>query len=398
MQKQFHVLQSGKDEYYYDILAMIILLIGFGLVMLYSTSSYTAGIQRHDDMYYFRRQGLICLGMLAGIVIFTKIFPVDYHILERLAFGINIAALVLMLLVRFTALGLELNGARRWIDLGGITFQPSELSKIAVLTYTPVLIKKMGRHYKGVKAAVTAMVPALVQAAATYLLTRNLSTAIIIFLIGLAIVFVAHPKTLGFLIFVGGVLAFAAMAVLQVAAAGNGSGGSFRFMRIKVWLNPELYASSGGYQILQGLYALGSGGFLGKGLGNSTQKLGALPEAQNDMIFSIICEELGILGAVIVLILFGALLYRLFFVAENAPDLYGSLMVVGIFAHIASQVILNIAVALNLIPTTGVTLPFISYGGTSIVFLMIEMAVALSVARRIRPHKRKRDLWGEVVG
>ena len=137
------------------------------------------------------------------------------------------------------------------------------------------------------------------------------------------------------------------------------------------------------YQIMQALYALGSGGFFGKGLGNSNQKLGPLPEAQNDMIFSIVCEELGVFGGILLIGLFVYLLYRLLFIARNAPDLYGSLMVTGIFGHVALQVILNICVVINLIPTTGVTLPFVSYGGTSALFLMMEMAIALSVSRRI---------------
>ena len=150
-----------------------------------------------------------------------------------------------------------------------------------------------------------------------------------------------------------------------------------------VWLDPEKYASDGGLQVVQGLYAIGSGGFFGKGLGNSAQKM-IIPEVQNDMILAIICEELGVFGAIIVLVLFAILLYRLLFIAQNAPDLYGSLIVIGIFAHIALQVIFNVCVVLNLIPTTGITLPFISYGGTSILFLMIEMGIALGVSSRIR--------------
>ncbi len=159
---------------------------------------------------------------------------------------------------------------------------------------------------------------------------------------------------------------------------------NFRLRRILVWLHPEDYASGDGYQTMQALYAIGSGGFFGRGLGNSIQKLGSVPEAQNDMIFSIICEELGIFGAIMVLALFGYLLYRLFFIAQNAPDMFGSLLVSGVFVHIALQVIMNVAVVLNIMPNTGVTLPFISYGGTSILFLMAEMGLALSVARQIK--------------
>ena len=164
--------------------------------------------------------------------------------------------------------------------------------------------------------------------------------------------------------------------------------GNFRLRRILVWLNPEKYASEGGYQIMQALYAIGSGGFFGKGLGNSAQKM-IIPEVQNDMILSIICEELGVFGAIMVLILFGMLLYRLLFIAQNAPDLYGSLVVSGIFAHIALQVILNVMVVINCIPTTGITLPFISYGGTSVLFLMAEMGLALGVSSKIKLLNKK---------
>ena len=158
---------------------------------------------------------------------------------------------------------------------------------------------------------------------------------------------------------------------------------NFRMRRILVWLNPEKHTSEGGYQVMQGLYAVGSGGFFGKGLGNSAQKM-VIPEVQNDMILSIICEELGVFGVIMVCVLFGLLLYRLMFIAQNAPDMYGSLITTGIFVHIALQVVLNVAVVTNLIPTTGITLPFISYGGTASLFLMTEIGIALGVSRRIK--------------
>ena len=151
-----------------------------------------------------------------------------------------------------------------------------------------------------------------------------------------------------------------------------------------MWKDPSAYALEGGHQVLQGLYAIGSGGLFGKGLGASMQKLGFVPEAQNDMVFSIICEELGLFGAVCVILLFLFMIWRFVVIANNAPDLFGSMLVVGVMAHIALQVILNIAVVTNTIPNTGITLPFISYGGTSVVFLMIEMGAALSVSRSIR--------------
>lgn len=217
----------------------------------------------------------------------------------------------------------------------------------------------------------------------TWKFTENLSTAIIILGITCALIFVAHPKTAPFVLTAGIGLPVGIVGVRGYVSS-LGASGNFRFNRVLAWIDPEKYSDGGGYQVLQGLYAIGSGGLFGKGLGNSTQKIQSIPEAQNDMIFSIICEELGLFGAVLLTILFVFLLYRLMFIAQNAPDLLGSLIVTGIFAHIALQVILNIAVVLNVIPTTGVTLPFISYGGTSILFLMTEMGIALNVSRQIR--------------
>lgn len=204
----------------------------------------------------------------------------------------------------------------------------------------------------------------------------------------MGIIFVANPKTKLFFIILGIGIAIAVVSItIMYQVLDPETVSSFRLRRILVWLRPEAYADGDGYQTLQALYAIGSGGFLGRGLGNSIQKLGSIPEAQNDMIFSIICEELGVLGAIILLLMFAYLLYRLFFIAQNAPDLFGTMLVSGVLVHVALQVILNISVVLNLIPNTGVTLPFISYGGTSIMFLMAEMGLALSVSRRIRFHE-----------
>jgi cell division protein FtsW len=196
-------------------------------------------------------------------------------------------------------------------------------------------------------------------------------------------IFLAHPKIRPFVILLIAGIVLVAILVFAISRS-DGQGGGFRFTRIYVWLHPEKYADDETYQTMQSLYAIGSGGFFGRGLGNSIQKIGSMPEAQNDFIFSIICEELGVLGAIIVVILFAYLLYRLFFIAQNATDMFGGLMASGIFIHIALQVILNIAVVTNSIPNTGVTLPFISYGGTSILFLMAEMGLALSISRQIR--------------
>ena len=377
-----------KTDYYdYSLLAVIILLTCFGLVMLYSTSSYMAELNYGDDMYYFKKQAAISFGC---IIIALGISQIDYHILTKFTGVLYGMAAILMILVK-TPLGRTANGARRWLNLGPLSFQPSEVAKIAVIVCLSYMIVNMGRNIKTLKAFMILAGSGSALAFLAYACTDNLSTAIIIFCITMGLIFIAHPKVKPFLIAAGVGIVLIIIFVMILSSSLETSS-SFRLRRILVWLHPEDFASGDGYQTIQALYAIGSGGFLGRGLGNSIQKLGSVPEAQNDMIFSIVGEDLGILGGIILLLLFAYLLYRLFFIAQNAPDLFGSLMVSGIFIHIALQVIFNIAVVLNLMPNTGVTLPFVSYGGTSIVFLMSEMGLALSVARQIKFKEPERLL------
>lgn len=369
-----------KPEYYdYNLVAAIILLTCFGLVMLYSTSAYTSTIKYGDDMYFFKKQAAISFVCIAG-ALFISMF--DYHILARFTGVLYGVAAGSMVLVR-TPLGTVSNGARRWLRIGPIQFQPAEIAKIAVIVCLSYMIVHMGKKMNSLKACMTLGAMGTFLALLAYVCTDNLSTAIIIFCITVGMIFVAHPKTRIFLILVAVAITFLAILVFVIGQSVKETD-DFRLNRIIAWLHPENATGTAAYQTIQALYAIGSGGFLGRGLGNSIQKLGSVPEAQNDMIFSIICEELGIVGGVILLLLFGYLLYRLCFIAQNAPDLFGSLIVSGIFIHIALQVILNIAVVVNLMPNTGVTLPFISYGGTSIMFLMAEMGLALSVSKQIK--------------
>ena len=364
----------------YSLLAILICLICFGLVMLYSTSSYSAMMKQNgDSLFYFKRQVLFCIVGLIGMWIVSRI---DYHwYFERSKFFYFIS-IFMMFLVK-TPLGKEVNGAKRWIKLPfGQQLQPAEIAKIAIILFIPALICTMGREIKTLEGIVKVLAWGAFSAAVVFIITENLSTAIIVMGITCIMIFVVHPKTRIFIIIAVGIILIGIVGARVLGMAMETSG-NFRLRRILVWLNPEKYASEGGYQIMQALYALGSGGFFGKGLGNSAQKM-IIPEVQNDMILSIICEELGVFGAIMVLILFGMLLYRLLFIAQNAPDLYGSLVVSGIFAHIALQVILNVMVVINCIPTTGITLPFISYGGTSVLFLMAEMGLALGVSSKIK--------------
>lgn len=373
-------LRPEKIRYYdYSLLATLIFLVCFGLVMLYSTSAYSALVSYGDSMYYFKRQASFCVAGFTGIYVVSKI---DYHVYAKFAQKIYYISLVLMLLVQ-TPLGKEVNGARRWLRLpAGQQFQPAELAKIAVILFIPLVICSVGKQMNSWEGMKRVLFWGGISAGCVYFWTDNLSTAIIVMGISCVMLFIVHPKTAPFVVIAGGGL-IAAIVLIRFVASNLTDVSSFRFQRILVWLDPEAHASAGGYQVMQGLYAIGSGGFFGKGLGNSAQKM-IIPEVQNDMILSIICEELGVFGAIVILLLFGMLLYRLLFIAQNAPDIYGSLIVTGIFVHIALQVILNVAVVINLIPTTGITLPFISYGGTSVLFLMAEMGIALGVSRRIR--------------
>ena len=378
---QWSKLFVQNPQYFdYDLLMILVFLMCFGLVMLYSTSAYSANADFGNDMFYFSKQAIISAVSFVFMLFVSKL---DYHVYGAFSWQIYYISLFLMLLVK-TPLGVEAYGSRRWLQLpANMTLQPSEIAKIAVILLIPYEICRLGPKIQSKKGLERVCAVGVVAAGGVMILTDNLSTAIIVAGITGILIFVAHPKTKPFLklIAAGAIVVVVGLSYLS---ANISSSENFRLRRIITWLDPENHADEGGFQVMQGLYAIGSGGFFGKGLGNSTQKLGVIPEVQNDMILTIVCEELGVFGVIVVLVMFGLLLYRLMFIAKNAPDLYGSLVAGGIFAHISLQVILNIAVVTNMMPTTGVTLPFISYGGTSVLFLMTEMGIVLGISRKIK--------------
>lgn len=349
----------------HTLLVMVILLILCGLVLLYSTSAYNGRVKFHDSAHYFKKQ---LFATILGIFGMYVVSQMDYHRLIRLAPLFYIISLLLSLAVLF--FGDEYNGSKRWLSLGPLSFQPSEFAKAAVILFLADIIDKTKRKTTSIWFMLTIMISILPIVGLVG--SNNLSTAIIILGIAVITIFVSNPR---YLPFVGvGCTGIAFVAVFLSLE-------SYRLERLAIWKNPEAYEK--GFQTIQGLYAIGSGGIFGKGLGSSLQKLGFVPEAQNDMIFSIICEETGLVGASLVILLFAFLVWRLMVISTHAPDLSGGLIAAGIMGHMAIQVILNIAVVTNTIPNTGITLPFISYGGTSVLFLLGEMGLALSVSRRM---------------
>ncbi len=361
------------------MLFIVVFLILFGLVMLYSTSSYEANIKFEDPAFYFRKQA-VASAIGIGVMLLTMLL--DYHIVQRfalLAYGVSLALILLVM----TPLGYEAGGARRWLNLG-LSLQPAEVAKLALIVFFASVVCRFSEAIKTKKGFLFVIALAIPHAFFVLTITQNLSSAIIIFCIVLMMLFVATPQYKEYFLIAGIMTVLAVAAILLVKYDVVPTSLSYRLARIKAWMDPEAYAANKGFQTLQALYAIGSGNFFGKGLGESIQKLGYLPEAQNDMIFSIICEELGLFGAIAIMLLFMLLIWRFMVIANNAQDMFGALLVVGVMAHISIQVILNIAVVTNTIPNTGITLPFISYGGSSIVFLLIEMGLVLSVSRSIR--------------
>lgn len=350
------------------LLTDILLLVAVGLLILYSASAYNGEVRFHDSFYYLKKQAF---AMSLGLACMYAAFSVDYHIWERLAVPAYLLAVVLSIAVMF--FGKEYNGSKRWLSLGPLSFQPSEFAKLALIVFLAWAVSrsagKMSSLWGMLKILLLALpIVGLVGAS-------NLSTAIIILGIAVILIFTASPKYAQF---------------FWMAAVGIGfmtiflSMESYRLERLAIWRNPEKYEK--GYQTLQGLYAIGSGGLFGRGFGSSIQKLGFVPEAQNDMIFSIVCEEFGLIGSLLLIILFFVMIWRFYVISTHAADLFGALLAAGAMGHIMIQVILNIAVVTNTIPNTGITLPFVSYGGTSAMFLLAEMGLILNVSGNGEPR------------
>ena len=352
-------------------LLLVLALVGAGLVMLGSASSAVALYRRGDPYAYLRPQLLYAALGIAAMWVASR---VDYHIYHRLAWGLLAVSLVLLTAVLFMP---EYNGCRRWLVLPGLgTLQPSEIAKFAVVLVFAHIISLNHSRMGSFGVGVLPFVLVLGVVAALMLLEPHLSGTVLILSIGAVLMFVGGTGLKWFIFAGAGGAAAVGSAVLimpdLVPYAAN---------RLSSWLDPFADPLGAGHQTIQSLYAIGSGGAAGLGLGNSRQKHLFVPEPQNDFIFSILCEELGFVGASGVILLFVLLLWRGITLAVNAPDRFGALLVVGFVVQVALQAVLNIAVVTNTIPNTGISLPFFSSGGTSLLMLLGEMGIVLSVSR-----------------
>ncbi|MBQ8606244.1 MAG: putative lipid II flippase FtsW [Clostridia bacterium] len=349
-------------------LLLVLALLGIGLIMVASSSYVSAYYSKGDSYYFIKRQLLFAI---AGIVVMFVVAFIDYHRLRKFAFPILIIAIIMLVLVLIPGIGVKVNGARRWLNFG-VQFQPSEIGKFAIIVSFASYISA---NYKHMKKFTVGVMPLLVMLGTVVFLVAietHLSGAILILAIG------------AIMMFVGGVAMKWFAAAIGIGVAGLT--GLILFTpymqsRINMWLNPYSDPQGAGYQIIQSLYAIGSGGPLGLGLGQSKQKHLYIPEPYNDYIFSITAEELGFVGALLIILLFVMLIWRGYKIAFHSRDKFGAMLVIGIVSRIAVQTILNIAVVTNAMPSTGIGLPFFSYGGTSLVVLMFEIGVVLSVSR-----------------
>jgi len=356
----------------YTLLISMTLLVLIGLIMVYSASYYVAATSArfgYDMFGPLRSQAVAAIAGLAALIVMAN-FNYSTHLRKFAVIGYIAAIALLIITVLF---GEEVNGARRWINLSFIRFQTSEVAKIALAMFIAHCIaanKKLADTYKGI-AILSIFIGIIV--AIVGVGTNNMSSAIITIIIGFGMIFVASAKTWAFI----GAGVAGVIGLVAVLAFGVG----FRANRFAMWFDPFADPSDAGMQTVQSLFAIGSGGMFGLGLGQSRQKLGFIPEVHNDVIFSVISEELGFIGASLVLFLFGIYVWRAIKIALNARDLFGCLLAAGIALMVGSQAIINIAVVTNTIPNTGVPLPFISHGGTSLLVLMAATGILLNISR-----------------
>ena len=365
------IKRGMKTEFDSVVFYTTMTLVFIGIIMVFSASYIQAAFKHHDAFYFLKRNVVYAVLGFIGMMIMSR---VEYTFWKKNATKIGIIAVVLLVLV-LTPLGIEANGAKRWLGVGGATIQPAEIAKFACILITAKLIEK---RYDNIKSLTKGVLPLLIVPGTFFILIMgqpNMSTAGTIILVTFVMLFVAgmNMKFVYTMIALG----IAAFAGLVISAP-------YRLDRVTSFLDPFKDPLGSGYQVIQSLYAIGSGGLFGLGLGKSKQKYFYIPEPQNDFIFAIIGEELGLIGCIVVMMLFLILVYRCIRIALKCSDIFSCMVVIGIGAQIGIQAALNIAVATSSMPAAGVALPFISMGGTSLTILMGAVGIVLNISKHVK--------------
>ena len=362
-------IQKGKMDI--GFFSLVLILLTVGLVMLFSSSYAYALTYFNNSFHFIIRQSLFAV---AGIAVMLILSRIDYHIYAKFVWPIYIVSVVLLGLL--LALPPMVSGVdyKRWIVIGPVNFQPSEIAKFAIVLLFAVLISKYPKKMKEFKFGIATLGALLALVCGLILFETHLSATVLIFSIGIVLMFVGGAR-------ISQMLLVALCAICAGAGAILSGIVDYGSDRITYWLNPWADATGKGYQTIQSLLAIGSGGLMGRGLGQSRQKYLWVPEPHNDFIFSVTCEELGYVGAIAIILLFCALVWRGFVISMRAPDKYGSLLALGLTFQVGIQAALNILVVTNTIPNTGISLPFFSYGGTALMLLLGQMGIVLSVSR-----------------
>lgn len=383
MEKRLHAKENRRrhpagDTVDYPFLILVLLLLAVGLTMLYSASSAQS---QYDTGYaistrYLQKQGVCAIVGLGAMYAFSRIPVGLWH---RLAWPMYGASIVLLLLV--LAAGQEINGARRWITIAGIQFQPSEVAKFTMIVLFARLTRRFGPEAKKFRFGVLGFGTALLGILVPLALEKHLSAILLMGMVAVVMMYVAgtNPKWL-----LAGAAAAAVFVIVYIRFMGYAGD------RVTAWLHPEADPGDTGYQILQSLYAIGSGGVFGLGFGKSRQKYLYLPFQYNDYIFAICCEELGLLGALAIIVLFAAMIFRGYWIALHGADRFSTVLASGLVTLIAVQTLLNLCVVTNLLPSTGIALPFFSYGGTALAVNLGEMGIVLQISR-YRNHRKNQE-------
>lgn len=362
-------------------LSFVLILLATGLVMLFS-AGYAYSLEYYGSSYKFiLKQSLFAA---AGLVLMLITSKINYHIWRKISIPLFIGSTFLLIILLILPPMVSGMNVKRWFAVGGFSFQPSEISKFAVIILLSTLIAANQKKMNSFKFVASLF--AIVGVTCIFVvLEPHLSATLLIALIGVVLIFIGG---LNIKVVIGGILSAVAAVVAVIITQSTGFIG-YGGDRIKYWLDPWADPTGEGFQTIQSLLAIGSGGILGRGIGQSRQKYLWVPEPHNDFIFSIVCEELGLVGALLIIILFALLVWRGFTIAMRAPDKFGSLLAIGLTFQVGLQALLNIWVVTNTIPNTGIGLPFFSYGGTSLLILLAEMGIVLSVSRASNIEKVK---------